>query len=301
MKHDYFAAIDIGTNAGRLLIGYVLPQNGHLSVKKAMLTRLPLRLGEEVFDEGAISKSKEKMLLHTMHAFSHLMKAHKVKSYKAVATSAMREASNGLEISKKIMTQTGIQIETIDGEQEADYIFATFKTQNLDQQRSYLFIDVGGGSTELTLIKDGERVKSRSFKIGTIRLKQGKVDQSVWIDIEKWITKNRDPKLKMSAIGTGGNANRIVKISNKKYLDAVSLDEITDIRNHIAQYSIEERVAKLRLKPDRADVIIPACDIYINIIRKACINEMYVPKMGLADGIILSLHQAIEKGHQLIT
>lgn len=291
MKHDYFAAIDIGTNAGRLLIGYVIPQNGHLSVKKALLTRLPLRLGEEVFNSGSISKSKEKMFMHTMHAFSHLLKAYQVKSIKAVATSAMREADNGISITEKIFKQTGIQLQTIDGEEEAEFIFATFKTQNLDQKRSYLFIDVGGGSTELTIIKDGKRIKSRSFKIGTIRLKQGKVDQTVWGDIEKWISKNRDPKLKMSAIGTGGNANRIVKISNKKYLDPVTLDEITDIRNHIARYSLNERVEKLRLKPDRADVIIPACDIYVNIIRKACINEMYVPKMGLADGIILSLYQ----------
>ena len=164
----------------------------------------------------------------------------------------MREADNGISITEKIFKQTGIQLQTIDGDEEAEFIFATFKTQNLDQKRSYLFIDVGGGSTELTIIKDGKRIKSRSFKIGTIRLKQSKVDQTVWGDIEKWISKNRDPKLKMSAIGTGGNANRIVKISNKKYLDPVTLDEITDIRNHIARYSLNDRVEKLRLKPDRS-------------------------------------------------
>jgi len=292
VKQKYFAAIDIGTNAGRILIGYVIPQNGHLSIKKALLTRLPLRLGEDVFDSGSISENKTDMFMHAMKAFKHLMEAYNVKSYRAVATSAMREAKNGLEIKSRILEVTNIDLEIIDGEEEANLIFSTFHTQKLDHSKSYLFIDVGGGSTELTIIRDGKRLKSKSFKLGTLRLKSGKVNQNVWPQMNKWIHKHCNTKELTHAIGTGGNANRIVKMRNKKYLEPLTLDEIQETRNYIAQYSINERIELLRLKPDRADVIVPAADIYLNIIRMVGLKAMYVPKMGLADGIILSLHGA---------
>ncbi len=296
MEKEYFAAIDIGTNAGRLLIGYVIPQNDHLSVKKALLTRVPLRLGEEVFRTGKISKEREEAFIHAMKGFSHLMLAYGVKNYRAVATSAMREAKNGPDISKRINDEAGLSIDVIDGEEEARLIFNTFQTQKLDHQASYLFIDVGGGSTELSIIKYGKRVKSKSFKIGTLRLKSGRVKPMIWGDIEAWLNDSSDLLFekghRINAICTGGNANRLIKLNNKKYLEPLTVHEIRDTRNHVAKFSLSERVELLRLKPDRADVLIPATDIYLNIMEMVDIQKMYVPKMGLADGIILNLHES---------
>lgn len=293
MKKSYFAAIDIGTNAGRMLIGYVIPEGDHLSVKKALLVRIPLRLGEEVFKSGDITGKKLDNFLHAMQGFSHIMQSYDVKAYRAVATSAMREAKSQKEIQKTIKKLSGIDIEVIDGDEEAELIFSTFITQNLDHSKSYLFIDVGGGSTELNILIDGKRIKQKSFKIGTIRLKSGKVDPSVWDDIASWIKKHCGNLEDIDAIGTGGNANRLVKIQKKAYLEPLTYKEIRKSRNAIAQLSIKERVEEMRMKPDRADVIVPATDIYLKILDLAKIEKMYVPKMGVADGIILDLYNKL--------
>ena len=290
-EQKYFAAIDIGTNAGRLLIGYVIPQRHHFSVKKALLTRVPLRLGEDVFSSGKISAEKEARFNHAIKGFKHLMKAYNVEDYRAVATSAMREASNGPGVAMKLLQSTGINLDIIGGAEEARLIFSTFRTQKLNQDESYLFIDVGGGSTELTLIKQGERLFSKSFKVGTLRSLNGKVDAKIWDQIKKWVKEKGVRDMTLSAIGTGGNANRLVKMQGRDYLEPINRQEIEDLRNHVASFKLKDRIEKLRLKPDRADVIVPAADIYARIMRFARIDDMLVPKMGLADGIIFDLYE----------
>ena len=284
-----YAAIDIGSNAGRLLIGYVIPQGDHYSIKKASLTRVPLRLGDDVFSKGKIGKKKEEMLLDSFKAFSHLMKVYDVRHIKAYATSAMREAENSSEIIEKIIKETGISLELIDGQKEADLIFSTFHTQKLEHDKSYLFIDVGGGSTELTIIKNGKRVVSKSFKVGTIRFMKGSVKDSVWDKIKKWLSDNMNGE-SYAAIGTGGNATRIIKISGNKYLEPLKIAEFNRIKRYVESFTYEERIEQLRMKPDRADVIVPASNIYLKIMDLAKITEIYVPKMGLADGMILSMY-----------
>ena len=290
MELDYFAAIDIGTNAGRVLIGYLIPEGDHMSIKKALLTRVPLRLGEDVFSTGSISESKEQQFLHTMHAFSRLIKAYNVKDYRAVATSAMREAGNAAQIKKRILKETNIDLEIIAGDEEADIIFSTFETQKIDHSKSYLFIDVGGGSTELTIIKKGQRIRSKSFSVGTLRMLNDKVDKNEWKRIDDWLEKHCKNGVTLSGIGTGGNINRIVKLNKKKYLEPMHIKEIKSTVEKIDDMSMQDRIEKLRLKPDRADVIVPAGYIYRRIMDMAEISEILVPKIGLADGIINQLY-----------
>lgn len=298
MSHVYihaviYGAIDIGSNAGRLLIGNVVETPKGISVKKILLTRVPLRLGEDVFTDKKISKERIKKLIKTIRAYKNLMDVYDVSYYKAVATSAMREADNRKEVIKEVKAETGVELDIIDGETEAEIIFSNFFTQKLDKSKNYLYIDVGGGSTEVSLLKNGEKVASRSFKIGTIRMLKDKVADERWIDMKNWM-KELNIKDNLMAIGTGGNINRILKV-HKTESNVLTYAEIKKVQAYIASYTFEDRIDVLGLRPDRADVILPAADIYLAIMKYAGVNDILIPKIGLTDGLIYSLHLETNK------
>jgi len=290
------AAIDIGSNAIRLLIEEIIEGGGDFHIHKVSLTRVPLRLGEDVFVKGKIGKEKARQLMHTLKAFSYLMKVHDVHHFRVCATSAMREAGNRDEILKMIRKETDLLIEVISGKEEAELILGNFSVQHLDPAYNYLYIDVGGGSTELTLIARGEREKSKSFPVGTVRILANALEEDVWSRMDSWISRNISNGTPMVGMGTGGNINRIHKECGKKTNEAVTLQEIRNYRNEVASYELEDRIIKLKLKPDRADVIVPAADIYINVMEQAGITDLFVPKLGLSDGIILDLYSKWRKG-----
>lgn len=285
------AAIDIGSNAIRLLIEEIYTDKDDFHIEKVSLTRVPVRLGEDVFTKGKISKEKSRQLEKTMKAFWHLMEVHNVVYYRACATSAMREAKNKKEVLAKVLAGSKIDIEVLSGDEEARLIFSNSVAQKLSNDESYLYIDVGGGSTELTLIRSGKKVKSKSFEIGTVRALMGGVKKGTDEKIEKWLTKALLPDEKITAIGTGGNINTIFKIQGKKPESLISLKEIEQLYQKLLQYTVEERIIQMRMKPDRADVIIPAAEIYLHIMHFANIEKMMVPKIGLSDGIILDMFE----------
>lgn len=284
-----FAAIDIGSNAIRLLIEEVHDDNGKYHIEKVSLTRVPVRLGEDVFTDGKISKNKISQLVKTMKAFKYLMEVHDTKILRACATSAMREAKNRRAVIQKVKEETGISIEILTGDDEADLIFSNYFAQNLNDKNSYLYIDVGGGSTELTLIKNGKKIKGQSFELGTVRMLSNAVDNKVWERARRWIQSSIKESDSITAIGTGGNINTVFKIAGKKPSQQINLQDILQQQEILQQHTVEQRITKLKMKPDRADVIVPACEIYVRLMRYARIQQMIVPKIGLADGIILDL------------
>ncbi|MCB0788929.1 MAG: exopolyphosphatase [Flavobacteriales bacterium] len=285
-----YAAIDIGSNAVRLLIADVIERVDHPVIKKTQLVRVPIRLGADVFDTGAISNAKRDYLIKSLKAFRLLIDAYGVNYFRACATSAMREATNRGEVLAWVEMETGLHIEVIDGPIEADLIFNTFWTQDLLKDGSYLYIDVGGGSTELTWLERGERRKSASFRVGTVRMLQDKVDDGVWREVHNWLLELRAENGRLLGIGTGGNINRLFKENGNKFGEPLTAADIGRQRERIAAYSFEDRVNLLRLRPDRADVIIPAADIFLRIMELAGIQEVFVPKVGLADGIVYDLY-----------
>ena len=287
MKQKLFAAIDIGTNAGRIMIGKVTFENGHEIVQPIQLVRAPLRLGEDVFETGEISEQKLKKFILTMRSFKLLAAAYDIKKIKTYATSAMREANNNDYVIDKIYKKTKLKIEIIDGDREAELIFKSFNFSEFENTLPHLFIDVGGGSTELTVFSPEKIKYSKSFQIGTIRILKNKVDTGIWKEIEKWIFEDTGNYNNLTAIGTGGNINKISQLARKRYLEPVSLNELKDTYEYLSSMTIEERIDQLRMNPDRADVIIPATEIYIRIMKMAKIKLIYVPKMGLTDGMIL--------------
>lgn len=286
-----FAAIDIGSNAVRLLIEEVHEHGNQYHIQKVSFTRVPLRLGDDVFQTGKISDNKIQQLIKTMKAFWYLMDVHSIEHFRACATSAMREAENRDEILELVKLEANLEIEVIDGRMEAALIFGNFKVSNIEKEKNYLYIDVGGGSTELTLIKNGKRSVSRSFRIGTVRMLIGKVKEKWWTEAEEWISNLMKEEDNVTAIGTGGNINKIHKEAGKKSFAVIRPKEIKAVYNYMKKYTYEERIYKLKLKPDRADVIIPAAEIYMNMMKYAGIKEMIVPKVGLSDGIILWLYK----------
>jgi len=283
------AAIDIGSNAVRLLIQEAIEGEVE-SFRKISLTRVPIRLGEDVFSNGKISKQKIKSLIKIMKAFRLLMEVNGVEKYRACATSAMREAENGEVVRQLIVEETKIPLELISGEEEADLIFSNFHTAELTKQKTYLYIDVGGGSTEITLIKNNNRIKSYSFKLGTVRILKGKVDESLWKSAKDFVKNLVKEEEEVITIGTGGNINRIYKESRHSFGEMVSYTEIKKIVDLIGSYSYENRIKILKLKPDRADVIMPAGMIYLTLMKAAKSSKMIVPKVGLSDGIIYNLY-----------
>lgn len=286
-----YAAIDIGSNAVRLLISNIIEEKGQLvRIKKNSLVRVPIRLGEDVFINKVISKKNTSRLIDTMLAFNLLMKSHNVVKYKACATSAMRESVNGKEVSKLIQKTSNISIDIIDGETEAAIIAATDLHQYIKENNTYLYVDVGGGSTEFTIYDNGKIVTSKSYKIGTVRLLKDIVSNDLWKDLELWIKDNVKDFNKVEIIGSGGNINTIFKLSNQALGEPLSYLYLSNFYNKLNSLTYEQRITELDLNQDRADVIIPATRIYLSAMKWSGAKDIYVPKIGLADGIIKSMY-----------
>ncbi|MGZ4035819.1 MAG: Ppx/GppA phosphatase family protein, partial [Bacteroidia bacterium] len=287
-----FAAIDIGSNAVRLLFCNVYNDNGKISFKKAELIRVPIRLGEDSFLHGKISSKKVDKLVTAMKAFKSLIDVYDAIDYRACATSAMRDAENRYDIVQRVRKEAGIKIEIINGKTEADIIYSNHIEEHLDKSNNYLYVDIGGGSTEITLFSKNVAVVSQSFNIGTIRMLHNQIDKEYWNYFKHWIeeiTKGHKPLI---AIGSGGNINKLFKMSGRKPNKALPTAKLKGMYELLESYSYEERIKILSLNPDRADVIIPASKILLTVLKKADIEKIIVPQIGIADGIV---HQLYEK------
>mgnify|MGYP006103497269 FL=1 len=287
-----YAAIDIGSNAVRLLITNVIEEKGkEPKFKKSSLVRVPIRLGQDSFTTGIISDENIVKMKDTMNAFRLLMKSNNVVKYMACATSALREAENGEELVNLIKNSSNIDIEIIDGKKEAAIIASTDLKTFIDNNSNYLYVDVGGGSTELTIFSNGRIIKSKSFKVGTVRLINKSFDELInWDDIKNWIKKNTKGLDKVTMIGSGGNINKIHRISGKTTDKPLSYIYLNAQYHFFNAMSYSDRVTEIGLNPDRADVIIPALKIYLNAMKWARAKKMYVPKIGLSDGMVKTLY-----------
>ena len=287
-----YAAIDIGSNAVRLLISSITEQE-HKPVhfKKTSLVRVPIRLGQDVFTSSQISDTNAERLVDTMKAFSLLMKSHKVLAYRACATSAMRDAQNGKSIVQQIASESKIEIDIIDGTDEAAIIAATDLHSLVDNNKTYLYVDVGGGSTEFTLFSNGKTVASKSFKLGTVRILNNTISEDVWTEAASWVRTATKPYTRIEMVGSGGNINNIFKSSNKKQGKPLSFFYLSSYYQLLNSLTYEERISELSLNEDRADVIIPAAKIYLSAMKWSRSKSIHVPKIGLVDGIIKSLYQ----------
>ncbi|CCH55852.1 Ppx/GppA phosphatase [Fibrisoma limi BUZ 3] len=291
------AAIDIGSNAARLQISTVLHVDDITSFKRVEYVRFPLRLGHDVFTFGELTPESEARTTKLMQVYKLLMELHEVEGYMACATSAMRESKNGPEVVHRIEAATGIKIHIIDGQKEAELI-NNVVVQALDD-RQYLHIDVGGGSTELNVYLNRQKTASRSFKIGSVRLLEGKETKGAWHKIEDWVEEHVDASRELIAVGTGGNISKLFNLAAKTSELSTSLAEIERIRNYIAGFNLDDRINKLRLNADRADVIVPAADIYISVMKWAGASEITVPDVGLKDGIIQLVYSQLAKKKRL--
>ena len=289
------AAIDIGSNACRLLIQDVIagPQ-GKIDFAKVALVRVPLRLGFDVFESGTIHQHRADMLLNTMKAYKLLLDVYEVEHLKACATSAMRDAKNAKQLIHGIKKETGIDIKVITGQEEASFIYENHVAENLSKDSSYLYIDVGGGSTELTFFKGGKLVCKESFNIGTIRLLKDQVEETTWESLKDFIQKkiSRTPNVK--AIGSGGNINKVFSLSKRKEGKALPFSLLQDYYKEFTSLTVAQRISLYKLREDRADVIVPAILIYLNVMRWANASEIFVPKIGLADGLIHILYDEVK-------
>lgn len=281
-----YAAIDIGSNAVRLLIADISKTEKGYSYKKNTLVRVPLRLGDDAFLDQRLSDRKAEDLVKTMSAFKNLMDVYHVTEYLACATSAMREAENGAEVIKRIKEEVNLDLEIIEGQREANIIYANHIEENLDAKKSYLYIDVGGGSTELSVFVNKEPVASKSFDIGTIRILDNQDKDETWEDMRLWVRENTKHLKNVAGIGTGGNINKLFRMSDEKDGLPLSFLKLKGLYNQLNSHSLKERISVFGLNPDRADVIIPACEIYITLMKWTGIKQIYVPKVGLVDGII---------------
>ncbi len=291
------AAIDIGTNACRLLISEVIPvEGGQTKFNKLNLVRIPLRLGFDVFETGEISKEKRGMLFQSMKAYSHIMNAYGVTKHIAVATSAMRDAKNRKEIVQKVFLETGINIQIISGDFEASLIYESHIAEKLDQDTNYLYVDVGGGSTELTLISKGQLIFKESFNIGTIRLLKSQVSDNDWEYMKSTLKEATKEYPKLLAIGTGGNINKVFSLSKRKDGKTLDLELLKSYYKEFSSCTLEERIQLYQLREDRADVIVPALLIYTQVMKWASIDEILVPKIGLVDGLIQHLYEELSAG-----
>lgn len=288
------AGIDIGSNAARLLIVDVQRKRGNnLVFNKVNLVRVPLRLGFDVFKTGTISEERKEMLVNTMMAFKNLMNAYSVEGVKACATSAMRDAGNSKNIIKEVKKKAGIDIEIISGDVEAALVFENHIAEKLDKKKSYLYIDVGGGSTEVDFFVEGKQVYQKSFNIGTIRLLQRQVKPTDWDNVEKEIKQNIKSALPVIAIGSGGNINKVFSLSKAKDGVPLELRLLRSFYKAFSALSVEQRMEQYALKPDRADVIVPALEIYIKIMHWTRAKEIIVPKIGVSDGLVHELYNEL--------
>lgn len=290
-----YAAIDIGSNAVRLLIADIIQNTGSVSFKKNTLIRVPLRLGDDAFIQQHISEKKTTELVKSMVAFRNLMDVYKVTDYLACATSAMREAKNGEDVVKLIKDEANIDIEIVQGSKEASIIYASHAEQNIDKSKNYLYVDVGGGSTEISLFSAGEMIVSRSFNIGTIRILDNQDTEETWNEMKDFIRDNTRNFKQLSGIGTGGNINKLFRLSEEKEDMPLTFAKLRSLYTYLSSFSLKDRINVLGLNQDRADVIIPACEIYLTVMKNANIKNIYVPRVGMVDGIIQTL---IEKNLQ---
>jgi len=281
-----YAAIDIGSNAVRLMIADIAEEEGKYSYKKNTLVRVPLRLGDDAFLDKKISVRKADDLIKTMVAFKNLMDVYQVSAYLACATSAMRESSNGAELIARVKVEAGLDLEIIHGQREANIIYHNHIEENLDIHKSYLYIDVGGGSTELSVFVNKIPVASRSFDIGTIRMLDNQDKEETWEEMRVWIKEQTKDCKNLMGIGTGGNINKLFKLSKEKEGTPLTFLKLKTLYNHLNNHSLKERIQVLGLNPDRADVIIPAAEIFITVLKWTGIKQLHVPRVGLADGII---------------
>lgn len=288
------AAIDIGSNAVRLLICGVVKKGKEVEFNKLCLLRIPVRLGFDVFEKGHIGSQKKKMLINTIKAFNNLMKVYEVEHYMACATSAMRDAENAKEIIKEIKIETSIEIEVITGELEAEIIYENHIAELLDKDKSYLYIDVGGGSTEITLYHKTNVVVQKSFNIGTVRIITKKVKDETWEEMKDTLKDLSKKYNNVIGIGSGGNINKLFALNGNKDGKFISAESLKEIYKDMEPLSVDERMHKYTLKEDRAEVIVPALSIYNAICKWANIEEIYVPKIGLADGLIHHLYDMVE-------
>ena len=289
-----YAAIDIGSNAVRLLISNVIiEKDKEPQFRKSSMIRVPIRLGADAFVSGKISSENTDRMIDAMEAFKLLMKINNVEKYKACATSAMREAENGEEITQLISKKTGVEIDIIDGKKEAAIISSTDLNELIDSDASYLYVDVGGGSTEFTIFSKGRIINSKSFKMGTVRLINNKKSENkiIFKEVQKWIETNTKGLKKLSLIGSGGNINKLFKMSGRTIGKPISYIYLNAQYQFLKKMSYDDRVSELSLNPDRADVIIPATKIYLSAMKWSSARKIYVPKIGLADGIIKSLYR----------
>ena len=290
MRIRKYAAIDIGSNAVRLLISNVIESNQQTQFFKNSLVRVPIRLGEDSFISGKISNRNINRLLESIQSFKILMNVHGVENYLAYATSALRDAKNGDLIVNEIFNKTGINIEIINGKREAKIISKTDVFQSIDIDKTYLYVDVGGGSTEFSIMYGGKRIESISFKIGTVRLLNKSVDDKIWYQVEDWVRTKTKPHKKIYLMGTGGNINKIHKISNIKDNRPITYLAMSSIYNKLNSLTYEERIIEMGLNPDRSDVIVLASEIFLKTLIWSGAKVIYVPKMGLADGMIRELY-----------
>ncbi|WP_299289174.1 exopolyphosphatase [uncultured Mucilaginibacter sp.] len=281
-----YAAIDIGSNAIRLLIADLSENSEPVTFKKNTLLRVPLRLGDDAFIQKKISEKKINDLVKTMHSFRLLMDVYGVSAYLACATSAMRESENGPEIVKQVKEQAGVDLEIVGGQREAKIIYASHFEEKLDRKKNYLYIDVGGGSTELSFFSDEILVASQSFNIGTIRMLDNQDKAETWKEMERFIQSKVKSHKNITGIGTGGNINKLFRLSEEKEGKPMSLSKLKSLYNHLNSYSMKDRIQVLGLNHDRADVIIPAAQIFITVMKWAGVANIYVPKVGMVDGII---------------
>lgn len=284
-----YAAIDVGSNAVRLLIANIIENNGSVSFKKNTLVRVPVRLGDDAFLNKHISEKKANDLVKSMQAFRNLMDVFNVTDYMACATSAMREAINGQEVVQRIKEEAGIDLEIVHGQKEAGIIYASHAEINIDKDKNYLYIDVGGGSTELSLFSRGELQASQSFNLGTIRILDNQDKEETWNEMKDFIREITKNHRNIFGIGTGGNINKLYKLSGEKDDAPLTYLKLKSLYNYLDSFSLKERINVLGLNQDRADVIIPACEIYLTVLKCANIKSMYVPTVGMVDGIIQTL------------
>jgi exopolyphosphatase/guanosine-5'-triphosphate,3'-diphosphate pyrophosphatase len=287
-----FAAIDIGSNAVRLLVSNVFEDGAKVTYKKQSLIRVPIRLGADAFLKQHLPDDKVKDFVDTMHAFKHLLNVYRPQKVRALATSAFREADNGIEVVDQVYNATGIKIEIVSGKEEAEVVYANGLRDNMDSYKTYLYMDVGGGSTELTLFNNHEAVTSRSFNVGSIRMLLRMVPDADWDDMKAWVKDLQSSIDKeIAIIGSGGNINKYCKLLMKEYGEAVSYDELYNLYKRLKGMTSDERIQELYLNPDRADVIVPAGKIFTSIMRWSKANSAFIPKIGVSDGVIKMLYK----------